>query len=442
MNAVRGPTHSGFWLAVYLGLILAPMLVALAPPTPPASGFGWDFAMALGYAGVAMIGVQFVLTARFRRASAPFGIDIIYLFHRYLAVALLGLILIHALLATLIDPSAVGPLDPRRAPLSISLGRLAVLLLVVLVLGSLWRKPLGIEYDRWRRWHAVLASLALVLAVVHVELAARFLDAPLKRLLWSVISLCWLLLIGYVRLLRPWRLARRPYRVVAVRAEHGRSVTLCLRAEGEHGFDFLPGQFAWLSVGDSPFALREHPFSIASAPGERGRLEFTIKALGDFSSRMASVQPGSLAHVDGPYGAFSCDRHPQASGLLFIAGGVGIAPIMSMLRALAARGEQRPLWLFYGNRLWQHSVFREELDALAARLPLHLVHILGEPPTDWPGERGLLSLDLLRRHLPQIADGVHCFVCGPTPMIRIAESALRQLGVPLAQVHTEIFDLA
>jgi len=442
MNVGRGPAHAGFWLAVYLGLILAPMLLALAPPAPPASGFGWDFAMALGYAGVAMIGVQFVLTARFRRASAPFGIDIIYLFHRYLAVALLGLLLTHALLAGLLDPSALGPLDPRRAPLAISIGRLALLLLVVLVASSLWRKRIGLEYDRWRRWHAVLATLALVLAVVHVEMLARFLDAPVKRLLWSAISLSWLLLIGYVRVYRPWRLLRRPYRVVAVAAEHGASVTLRLRAEGHDGFAFQPGQFAWLSVGDSPFALREHPFSIASAPGDDGRLSFTIKALGDFSTRMAGVRPGTVAHVDGPYGVFCCDRHPQASGLLFIAGGIGIAPIMSMLRALAERGEQRPLWLFYGNRLWQHTVFREELAELAARLPLRVVHILGEPPADWAGECGLLSVELLRRQLPQIPAGVHCFVCGPTPMIRAAECALHELGVPLRRVHSEIFDLA
>ena len=434
--------RGGFWLVVYLGLIVTPMLLAMATPTPQASGFAWDFAMALGYAGVAMIGVQFVLTARFRRASAPFGIDVVYLFHRYLAVSLLGLILVHAGLASLLDHQAVGPLDPRRVPLAISLGRLALLLLMVLVVSSLWRKRIGIEYDHWRRWHATLATLALVLAVVHVEMAARFLEAPIQRVLWSSISLCWLGLIVYVRVIRPWRLLRLRYRVLAVESEAGSSVSLQLAPEGHAGFSFLPGQFAWISVGDSPFALREHPFSIASAPRADGQLRFTIKALGDFSRRMAAVEAGALVYVDGPYGAFSCDRHADASGFLFIAGGIGIVPIMSMLRALADRADKRPIWLFYANRLWQHTVFPEELAELSQRLPLRVVHILGEPPADWMGERGLLSLALLRRHLPRVPAGVHGFVCGPRPMIKIAERALQELEVPLARVHSEIFDLA
>lgn len=426
---------------MYLALVMVPLALAAAPPTV-AAGFGWDFAMILGYAGVAMMGVQFVLTARFKRACAPFGIDVIYFFHRYLALVMLVLIALHALLATALDPGAVGPLDPRHAAPAISLGRLALGLIAALLISSLWRKRLGIEYDYWRRVHAVLAILALSLAVIHVDIAARMLNSPGKRLAWTALSLAWLGLIVHVRLLRPWRLLRRPFRVAAVQAEHGRSVSVQLQAVGHDGFDYQPGQFAWLSVGDSPFALREHPFSLASSPTRPGTITFTIKALGDFSTAMAECRPGTVAYVDGPYGAFSCDRYPKAAGFVFIAGGVGIAPIISMLRALADRNDPRPLWLFYGNRLWQHTLFREELQALGERLDLRLVHILGEPAADWRGERGLLRQELLARHLPEQRTGLHFFICGPQPMIGVAEHALRALAVPLRRVHSEIFDLA
>jgi len=67
-----------FWIAVYLGLVLAPLFVLLVGTTETNAGFWWDFAIALGFAGTAMMGVQFMLTARFKRAMAPFGIDIIY----------------------------------------------------------------------------------------------------------------------------------------------------------------------------------------------------------------------------------------------------------------------------------------------------------------------------------------------------------------------------
>ena len=440
--AIRPLTQAAFWLAVYLTLVMVPLVLAYWSPQPGAAGFAWDFAMTLGYAGVAMMGVQFVLTARFKRACAPFGIDVIYFFHRYLALAMLALIVLHALIASGLDPGAVGPLDPRRAAPAISIGRLALILIAALLVSSLWRKRLGIEYDRWRRVHAVMAILALLLAVIHVDMAARMLNSPGKRLAWTLLSLAWLGLIVHVRLFRPWRLRRRPFRVCAVHAEHGRSVSLNLEPVGHAGFDYLPGQFAWLSLGNSPFALREHPFSLASSPTRPGTITFTIKALGDFSTAVARCKPGTTAYVDGPYGAFSCDSHPTASGLVFIAGGVGIAPIISMLRALADRNDSRPLWLFYGNRLWQHTLFREELQALGTRLNLHLVHILGEPEADWRGERGLLRPDILVRHLPDQRTGLHYFICGPQPMIQVAECALKAMTVPLRHLHSEIFDLA
>jgi predicted ferric reductase len=71
------------WVSVYLVLVLAPLLILMFGEVPPGSGFWRDFSMALGFAGMAMMGVQFLLTARFQRACAPFGIDIIYYYHRY-----------------------------------------------------------------------------------------------------------------------------------------------------------------------------------------------------------------------------------------------------------------------------------------------------------------------------------------------------------------------
>lgn len=422
--------------------MLAPLVLAFSGAGPVSGGFWWDFAMALGYAGVAMMGVQFVLTARFKRLAAPFGIDIIYYFHRYLALALVLLVLAHVAIATRVDPGAVGALDPRQAPWYMTAGRLALLALLAVMVSSLWRKPLHIPYDGWRYAHAGLAVLALVAAVAHVHGAASFVDGTAKRTGWLVLALIWLLPFAHVRILRPLRLLRRPYRVVSVTPEQGRALTVSVAPDGHEGFDYRPGQFAWLSLRASPFALREHPFSFSSSPTRQGELSFTIKALGDFTGSLGDLAPGERAYVDGPYGAFGCDRHPNAPGYGFIAGGVGIAPIISMLRALADRGERRPLALIYCNRVWDNVLFADELRSLAARLDLRVVHVLGEPPADWDGERGLLSADIVRRHLPAGEAGWHVFVCGPTPMIRIAEHALTEQGVPLRRVHSEIFDLA
>jgi predicted ferric reductase len=91
------------WLGIYVVAVTVP-LFALLPGPAAGGGFTWDFAMALGYAGVAMLGIQFALTARFRRATAPFGIDIVYYFHRYLAVFALAIVIGHYAILRLAYP--------------------------------------------------------------------------------------------------------------------------------------------------------------------------------------------------------------------------------------------------------------------------------------------------------------------------------------------------
>ncbi|HET9484490.1 MAG TPA: ferric reductase-like transmembrane domain-containing protein [Xanthomonadales bacterium] len=430
------------WLAAYLLLVTGPVaLVLMVPPLPPSSSPAWDFALALGYAALAMFGAQFALTARFKRATAPFGIDIVYYLHRYLATAAFVLVLAHAAALTLAHPAPATLYDPREASGAQLAGVAAVVLVALLIGSSLARRRVRLEYDLWRRVHAVLAAAVVVLAYLHVAGTARYLDAPAKHALWTSWSAAWLVLLAYVRVLRPWRLGRRPWRVASVVRGRGRSWTLVLVPEGHAGFDFLPGQFAWLTLRASPFALREHPFSIASAPAPDGRIEFAIKELGDFTRTIGGIVPGEVAYVDAPYGNFSVDRHPQATAYVFVAGGAGIVPVTSMLRALAQRGERRPLLLVYGNRNLEGAIHRDELEALATQLPLRIVHVLHEPPPDWAGERGWVTQALLERHLPPQRAGVHVFVCGPGGMIAATEVALGALGLPPRQVHSEIFDL-
>lgn len=431
-----------FWLGVYALLVIAPLGLLLLGERPRPGGFRWDFALALGYAALAMMGVQFALTARFKRATSPFGIDLIYYFHRYLASIATALLVVHALILSLSFPTVVGRIDLIGAPIHMSAGWIAMFAFLALVISSLWRKWLHLEYDRWRRLHMVLAVLGLVAAFVHVLGSASYLEVTWKYAVWAGLGAFWLGLALWVRLLRPMRLLRRPWKVVDVRPERGRSWTVAVEPEDGRGFDYRAGQFAWLSLRASPFGMREHPFSIASSPSRPGRVEFTIKELGDFTRTIGSIQPGERAYVDGPYGNFGVEGYDDVPGLVFIAGGVGIAPVMSLLRWLADQKDPRPVWLFYGNRHVERIVFREEIEALRKQLTLTVVHVLGDPPEDWQGERGFITADVLNRHLPGQRDRLHYFVCGPEPMIRLSERSLDSLGVPLARLHSEIFDLA
>src|SRR5690606_18822073 len=130
-------------------------------------------------------------------------------------------------------------------------------------------------------------------------------------------------------------------------------------------FRFQPGQFAWFAFDRSPFSLTQHPFSFSSS-AEHGEVEVAIKALGDFTRTVKRLEPGTKVHVDGPHGVFSIDLD-EGPGFALIAGGVGIAGLISMVRTLADRGDVRPVLLFYGNRTWDEVAFREELDRLRER---------------------------------------------------------------------------
>jgi ferredoxin-NADP reductase len=172
--------------------------------------------------------------------------------------------------------------------------------------------------------------------------------------------------------------------------------------------------------------------------GERS-VEIAIKAAGDLSSSVATVEPGTEVYLDGPHGVLSIDQY-EGAGFCLIAGGVGIAPALSMLETLADRADVRPVVLFAGNRNWDSIIFRNRIAELTARLNVKVVHVLEEPPPDWTAETGYLTAEILARHLPGGFQRFQFFACGPNAMLDAVETALVQIGAPADRIHTERFD--
>jgi predicted ferric reductase len=320
------------------------------------------------------------------------------------------------------------------------LGLLSVGALIVLVATSLWRRQLRIPYEWWRVVHGLLAIAIVVTALLHIERVGYYVDGPWKRGLWIAMSAVFVALLVDVRLVRPARLLRRPWRVVSVTPERGDAWTLTVRPDGHPGVTFLAGQFAWLRIDRSPFAVREHPFSFSSSAERTDEVSFTIKEAGDFTSTVGAVEPGTRVYLDGPYGVFTHERN-QGPRFVFAAGGVGIAPVISMLRTLADTGDRRPCLLLYGNRSWDDVILREDLEVLAGRLDLRIVHVLEEPPDGWTGERGVIDADVVGRHLGDRPEHARCFLCGPPPMMDAVQRALLDHGVSPEQIDLERFDL-
>jgi predicted ferric reductase len=436
--------RAAFWTILYLAIIFVPLLVLLfVGEDVEGAGFWLEFSVALGFAATAMIGAQFWLTARFRRATHPFGIDVLYYFHRILAIAAVAFLLGHWGILFVFFRDALGPIDPREAPLSLTLGRVALGCFVLLVVTSEFRRRLRLEYGLWRYLHVGLAVIGFGAAIAHIVMIGRYTEVATKGGLWLAITLSFLGLVVWTRIGKPLRQLGAPWRIVENRPERGGAYTLVLEPEGHGGLGrrWRPGQFSWLTFRASPFALREHPFSMANPPEEGPRLAFGIKPQGDFTEMAKEARPGEIAYIDGPYGVFTIDRFPEARGFVFVAGGIGITPVLANLRALARRGDTRPVTLFYCNPDWEGVTYREALDALAERLPLRLVHVIEEAPEGWQGETGLLDRSILERHLPADLGGHVAFLCGPAPLTEAAREALEALGVPPLRIESELFEL-
>jgi propane monooxygenase reductase subunit len=209
---------------------------------------------------------------------------------------------------------------------------------------------------------------------------------------------------------------------------------LVLRLDDGQAFDFHPGQYVDIRI---PGTDEHRSFSMANTPADAGRLEFMIKLYpgGRFSSLLADggLRAGDALEIRGPYGVFTL-REASDRPLLFIGGGAGMAPILSLLRAMVERRTGRPAVYYYGAR-GAHDLFHvDELAGLAEALPaFRFVPALSEPDAEaaFDGETGLIT-DVVARAEPNLAD-VDAYLCGPPPMVDAAIELLKAQG--LAEQH-------
>jgi propane monooxygenase reductase subunit len=175
---------------------------------------------------------------------------------------------------------------------------------------------------------------------------------------------------------------------------------------------------------------------------EGGRLEFVIKVYPDglFSHFLDSqLAVGDRLNITGPFGVFTL-REGHDTDLIFVGGGAGMAPILSLLRSMAERGIERKATFYYGARGRRDLCFEEELRALEETLPaFRYVPALSEPAEGdgWVGEVGLIT-DVVQRHEAGLKSA-HAYVCGPPPMVEAAMPLLTRLGVPEKHVYYDKF---
>lgn len=440
----RHPSRAMAIRIVLYAVLLALPLAVSAVVQPQSEGEPHTFLELLadnfGLIGFTIVCVQFVIAARLQWLEWPFGLDGLFRFHRAMALFASALLISHPLLMVLDGETEL--ISQLEAKWPIQLGRLALGVVLALIATSVFWRRLHRTFEQWRRSHNALTVILLLLVSIHSLFAGDDLKAWPMQAIWA--GLLTAALVAYAHHKFMWhRRTSAWYEVSDVRQETHDAWTLVLKPAGhDAALRYLPGQFHFITLYRSGIPPEEHPFSISSSPGDPGVLASTIKESGDFTHTIKHTKRGDRALVRGPYGRFSHLLAPPADRLVFLAGGVGITPFISMLRYMRDSGEWCPTVLLYANKTEYDILFRAELDAIAqqSRGQVRVVHILTRAEESWVGEQGRLDMARLRRYASPIM-GTRFYVCGPPPMIWSAVALLEQAGVDSRHVHSELFAL-
>jgi len=247
----------------------------------------------------------------------------------------------------------------------------------------------------------------------------------------------------YHRFIQPGQLSRHAYRVTDVHQETKNVWTVKLAPpEGNKRFDYLPGQFQFVTFHrERNLPVEEHHWTISSSPTDKDIVSSTIKELGDFTSTIGQTRPGDTATIHAPFGRFSYMLHPEERDFVFVAGGIGITPLISMLRHMRDTRATFQVLLIYANNSESDIIFHQELAEIeAGGCPrLKVVHVLNKPGKDWPGEFGHVDRErIVRLCGGSFADRAF-YVCGPKGLLQATVKSLRDLGAAKNHIHFEIF---
>ena len=241
---------------------------------------------------------------------------------------------------------------------------------------------------------------------------------------------------------RPDWLSVREFRAVVTGAETLTHDTrgIKLRLAEPDRIDFRPGQYIQVLVpgtGEPTFRA----YSISSPPRDAGDVERGVRHIpgGRCSTYLHKVTVDDEVMFTGPYGDFVIDEDP-ASELVCVAGGCGVAPILSIARHLADAAPDLKCTVFLGFRTAADVVLEAEFTALARKMPGLRVHCaLSEPgsPDDWKGETGLVH-ECVAAHLTN-QPGRQAFLCGPPPMIQATLEVLRDKGISRERIFYDEF---
>ena len=438
---MKPSTKRKIFYTIYFALVLLPAIAMLLSGYLRGNSMR-DIAVLLGFLGMALAGIQLISIGRIHWLADALDMDKVYNNHHWVSLLSILLIIAHFMLLSFYNPIIATFLNVFKAPWMIAAGSIGLFGLILIGITSVLRKSFKLDYRYWLLIHDILTITILVFGMIHLFKVGYYTSHPFMKAIWIFEIAVWVVAFAYIRIIRPLRIGQKPYMVASVVGESNDTYTLTLAPDGHEGVPFEAGQVAWISTGHSPMVLSRNPFSYSGSSEREGEIRFSIKNLGDFTSTIPHLKKGERVYVDGPYGTFNLNDPRMKNGLVLIAGGIGLAPVMSILNTMADREDKRPVYVFYGDLNEMTALYGHEFDDLKPKLNLAFVQVLEKPLSEEYPHRGYISKDLMLEHLPQNYQDLFYFVCGPAPMLRAIEKHFDALGIPDSQIHEENYTMA
>lgn len=354
------------------------------------------------------------------------GLDRIIKFQRKFSLFTALFVVLHPVFFIISNSAMIGGLIPNFTYIPLAVGTISLYIFILIMIASHFYKR--VSYRMWQYIH-VVTYILFGGALYHAFKWGS--DATSFTPYYTIVLVAVVIGAIYRTQYKLRKLNSGKFTVKEVISETYDTFTL--KVSPEKPFRFIAGQFAFLRLDGHKLHAR-HPFTISSAPHE-DELRFTIKDSGRFTGIAKTLKPGDEILIDGPFGKF---KARNAKNLVFIAGGVGITPFMSMIRANMHTEKPQQITLLYGSKTEADIIFKKNFDELQVEWFKKVYVLSNVDNASSLYEKGFIDSTLIKKYVTDIENSIF-YICGPEIMKDNVKKTLADMGVPSKNVMIEDF---
>ena len=356
------------------------------------------------------------------------GMDKIIKFQRKFALIITIFILFHPIFFILSNSSYAAYLIPYYASIPLALGIIALYLYVIIMVSSILYKR--ISYQIWQYIH-ILTYILFFFSLYHALNIGSDAGNIFVKTIFGVL-LIGIVTGGFYR--GYYKIKHRKFKCYVKEIKWETPDVFTLRLKPNKKLNFKPGQFCFLRINKDKLYAR-HPFTISSSPNE-DTLDFTMKITGRFTKIASQLKKGEEVIVDGPFGAFTIEDNKK--DLVFIAGGVGITPFISMIKDRLHLDKKQNITLLYGAKTKESIIFRKELDKVNKKWFKKIYVLSKEEKSSEDWKKGYINSELIKNNVDNLENSLF-YICGPEQMKDEMIKILKNIGIKKQNIKIESF---